>query len=217
MTIRILLADDHQIVLDGLRALLEQQPDMTVIAAVSDGHQAVQVSQRLQPHLVIMDVSMPGLNGVEATRQLKADWPTLKVLCLSMHADKRFVRGVLDAEASGYLLKEAAGEELVRAIHIVLADQIYLSPAIASVVVADYEALRSDLPPSVLMQLTAREREILQLIAEGHDTKAIAAHLHLSIKTIGTHREHLMAKLHTHSVAGLTRYAIREGLTSTEG
>jgi DNA-binding NarL/FixJ family response regulator len=216
MRVRILLADDHPILIEGLCVILEQHPDLDVIAMAHNGREAVQMSRDQQPDVVVMDVSMPELNGVEATRQLIAARPEAKVLGLSMLADKRFVAAMLEAGASGYVLKECATEELIRAICIVMADQVYLSPAVARLVVDDFRALRAATAISASARLTEREREVLQLIAEGHDTKAIAARLYLSVKTVSTHREHLMDKLQLHSVAELTKYAIREGLTALD-
>ncbi len=215
MSIRIVLADDHDIFVAGLRALLETQPDMDVIGDAQDGPDAVKIVIDKQPHVVLMDVSMPGMNGIEATRQILAKRPRTRVLCLSMHSEQRFVSAVLEAGASGYLLKECALEELIRAVRTVVGGQTYLSPSVASSVVADYtEHRRAE--ETAFSVLTDRERQVLQLLAEGHSAKAIAGRLHVSVKTVGTHREHVMRKLDIHSVAGLTKYAIREGLTSTE-
>jgi DNA-binding NarL/FixJ family response regulator len=212
VSIRILLADDHEILLDGLRALLEKEPDFTVIGVVRDGKEAVEKAHSLAPDVVVMDISMPGLNGIDATRQITAKLPEVKVLCLSAHAEPRFVEAMLEANASGYLLKEYSHESLVRAIRHMIADEVYICPRVGYAVV---RALKAERPSaaSTVEPLTEREREILQLIAEGHSTKEIAERLFLSIKTVGTHREHLMEKLGIHSVAGLTKYAIREGLT----
>ncbi len=214
MSVRILLADDHRILLDGLAALLAQEPDFEVIGVASDGKEAVDKAHAQKPDVVVMDISMPGLNGVDATRQITAKLPGVKVLCLSAHTEPRFVEAMLEAEASGYLLKDYSHENLVRAIRHVIAGEVYICPRVGYAVV---RALRAERPHAVstLQPLSEREREILQLIAEGYSTKEIAGRLHLSIKTVGTHREHLMEKLDIHSVAGLTKYAIREGLTDT--
>jgi len=216
MSTRILLADDHQIFREGLASLLERQQDMDVIQQASDGLQAVSFSRDLKPDVVVMDLTMPGMNGIEATRLIAKEVPGVKVLCLSVHGDTQFISAVLDAGASGYLLKDCAFEELVTAIHTVMGNQIYLSPGIAGTLVDDYKARRPESVPSAFSQLTEREREIVQLLAEGQSTKEIAERLCLSVKTVGTHREHLMAKLHVHSLAQLTKYAIQEGLTSAE-
>lgn len=215
MTIKILLADDHRIMRDGLCALLKNEPDIEVVAEGDNGREAVEMSRKLKPNVVVMDMSMPGLNGVEATRQILALDDNVKVLVLSMHADKRFVIGALSAGASGYVLKDCAFEELVRAIHTVAMNQTYLSPSIADIVVESYK--RSQPSPNQLFSvLTPREREVLQLITEGESVKKIASILNVSAKTIETHRQHIMGKLNAHSVAELTKYAIREGLTSLD-
>jgi len=219
LTIRILIADDHKIVCDGLKALLEAQPEMELVAQAANGREAVKLAQKHQPDMVIMDVAMPDLNGLEAVRQILSANPHIKVIALSMHSDRRYVTGMLSAGASGYILKHCAFEELVHAIHIVLSNQVYLSPAIAGIVVkelAQSKIARSRQSPSVAQTLTSREREVLQLISEGHSARDIAQGLHLSIKTIETHRRQMMEKLGIHSVADLTKFAIREGLTSLD-
>lgn len=215
MTIKVLLADDHQIIRDGLRSLLTNEPDIEVVGEANDGRATVEMTQRLKPDIVVMDITMPGLNGIEATRQVRAISSDIKVLALSMHADKRFVAGVLHAGASGYVLKNCAFRELIQAIHTVAVNQTYLSPTIADIVVESY-VRHSPLPASSLSVLTPREREVLQLIAEGLTLKKIAATLCVSPKTIETHREQIMRKLNASGVAELTKYAVREGLTSLE-
>jgi len=218
MSTRIILCDDHKIVREGLRALLAKQPGMEVIAEAEDGRSTLELVRNLKPDIVVMDVSMPDLNGIEATRQILAEAPNVRVLALSMHSDRRFVTGMLSAGASGYLLKDCAFEELTRAVRAVLSGQTYLSPGIAGVVVKDYVQRISGQagPPTPPSTLTAREREVLQLLAEGHNTKEIAGLLNVSTKTVETHRTQIMAKLNLRSVAELTKYAIREGLTSLE-
>jgi len=216
VSVRVILADDHRIMREGLRALLEKESNMEVVAEADNGRAAVELARELKPDVIVMDLTMPELNGIEATRQILASDPGVKVLALSMHSDKRFVTGVLSAGASGYLLKDCALEELVRAIRAVVADQTYLSPGIAGIVVDDY---MHRLPPTddcTLSALTAREREVLQLIAEGRALKEIASNLNLSVKTIETHRQQIMKRLDIHSIAELTKCAIREGLTSLE-
>ena len=213
---RILLADDHQIVREGLRTMLAQHDDMAVVGEAGDGRAAVAMVEELGPDVVVMDVGMPGLNGIEATRQIISREPDAKVLALSMHSDRRFMGEMLKAGAKGYLLKDGAFEELATAIRSVVADKIYLSPKIADVVVDDYvrRPAEGGIEPSAFARLTPREREVLQLMAEGRATKEIAMDLRVSIKTVETHRRQIMEKLQIYSVAQLTKYAIREGLTS---
>jgi len=214
MAIRLLIADDHPIFRAGLRSLLATQAGVEILAEVEDGLAAVEAARTRKPDLVVIDVSMPGMNGLEATRRITAAAPGVKVLCLSMHSDRRFVDAALQSGAHGYLLKECALEELVSAIHAVLAGQVYVSPGLGAAVLEDYRAEGHE--RSALSLLTSREREVLQLLAEGHSARSIAARLDVSVKTVGTHREHLMRKLGTHSLSGLTKLAIREGLTSAE-
>lgn len=216
MPTKVILVDDHKIVRDGLRSLLEKQSDMEVIAEAENGRQAVQLAKKLAPQVVIMDVALPDLNGIEAAAQIKAEVPAVKILFLSMHSDRRFVTRALQAGASGYLIKDCAWDELVGAIRSVMAHRTYLSPAVTGVIVEEYlqQTTAKQLPEHSL--LTAREREVLQLIAEGKTTKEIAAHLHVSVKTVETYRRLIMEKLNIHSVAELTKYAVREGLTSLE-
>jgi two-component system, NarL family, response regulator NreC len=214
MPTRILLADDHRIMREGLRALLSGQPGISVVAEAENGRKAVQMARELTPDLVIMDVSMPDLNGIEATRQIAADNPDIRIIALSIHQDRRFVLQMFRAGASGYLLKDCAFEELTRAIRAVSDGQAYLSPGIAGVVVGEF--LRNLVAEGAqnAPSLTAREREVLQLMAEGKTTKEIASRLSISVKTVETHRRLIMEKLHLNSVAELTKYAIREGLTT---
>jgi len=216
VSITVVLADDHRIMREGLRALLEKELDMEVVGAADTGRSAVELAGTLQPDVVVMDMTMPDLNGIEATRQVVAVNPAIKVLALSMHSDKRFVAGALGAGASGYLLKDCALAELVRAIRIVVGGQTYLSPSIASMVVQSYTRRLQDTDSSLLSTLTPREREVLQLIAEGRSVKEIAHTLHLSVKTVETHRQQTMNKLGIRTVAELTKFAVREGLTSLE-
>ena len=216
MTIRVLLADDHEIVRQGLRSLLEREDDIEVVAEVADGFEAVKLAGEITPHVVVMDLSMAGMNGIEATRRIAAEVPQTRVLCLSMHADEEYLWAALEAGAAGYVLKESSSSELVEGIRTVLRGQKYLSPALTGTVMKGYTAQTPSGLTSKLAQLTAREREVLQLLAEGHSTKQIALRLQLSPKTVASHREHLMQKLDLESIAGLTKYAIRHGLTTSQ-
>jgi DNA-binding NarL/FixJ family response regulator len=213
---RILLADDHRIMREGLRSLLDEESDMEVIGEAENGRRAVELVGEMDPDVIVMDIGMPELNGIEATRRVVLDHPQTKVIALSMHSDRRFMAEILKAGAAGYLLKDGAFEELAGAIRTVTANKMYLSPRIADVVVEDYVRNMPRGEPSAFAALTAREREVLQLLAEGKATKQAAACLHVSVKTVETHRRSIMTKLDIHSVAELTKYAIREGLTSVE-
>jgi DNA-binding NarL/FixJ family response regulator len=216
MKIRILLADDHRLFRDGLRTLLGQQEDMEVVGEAVDGPGAVAAVSQHKPDIVLMDISMPDLNGIEATRKIMADHPAVRVIMLSMHSDQRFVTESLRAGASGYVLKDCAIDELIGAIHTVARKQVFLSATIAESVIKDYIGMTVNRTDSVFSILSAREREVLQLLAEGWSTKEIASRLDVSIKTVETHRKQIMDKLDIHSVAELTKYAIREGLTPLE-
>ena len=216
MPVRIILADDHNIVRQGLRSLIEKELGMDVVGEADNGRRTVQLARELHPDLIIMDVSMPDLNGIEATRQITAELPEIKVLALSMHSDKRFVAGILKAGASGYLLKDCAFDEMAGAIRAVFSGGTYLSPGVAGAVIQDYVRRLHESEYSTTTLLTPREREVLQLLAEGNGTREIALRLHVSVKTVETHRRQVMEKLDIHSVAALTKYAIREGLTSLE-
>jgi two-component system response regulator NreC len=216
MGIRIILADDHQIVRQGLKTLIEQEPDMEVVGEAEDGCRTVTMVRELLPHVVVMDIKMPDLNGIEATQQILSEVSVVKVIALSMYADGRFVADMFKAGARGYLLKDCAFEELARAIRLAMSDKTYLSPGIAEIMVKDYATMNSSLSESIFSTLTAREREVLQLITEGKSTSQTAEILQISIKTVETHRQQVMQKLGTKSIAELTKYALREGLTSLE-
>jgi two-component system response regulator NreC len=216
MNIKILVADDHKIVRDGLRTLIEKENGMEVIAEAEDGRSAVKQAKKLLPDIVIMDITMPDLNGIDATRAIFEEAPGVKIIALSMHSDRRFVSGMLEAGASGYLLKDSAFEELATAIRAVVANQIYLSPKIADIVVRRFVSKSASTERSAFTELTKREREVLQLLAEGVSTKEIAGRLNLSVKTVETHRANIMDKLDIHTISKLVKYAIREGLTSLE-
>jgi DNA-binding NarL/FixJ family response regulator len=215
MSITILLADDHQVVRQGLKSLLDRYPDLKVVGEAADGRTAVRLAKELSPDVVVMDIGMPDLNGIEATRQLAAGQPVTKIVALSMHADRRFASEMLKAGAKAYLVKDGAFEELADAIRTVMADRVYLSPRVAGTVVDDLVHGESG-GGSAFARLSPREREVLQLMAEGRATKEIAMDLHVSVKTVETHRRQVMEKLNLFSVAELTKYAIREGLTALD-
>ena len=214
--IKIILADDHQIVRHGLRSLLAAEPDMEVVGEADNGRAVVRLVQEKSPQVVIMDISMPDLNGIEATRQIIGESPGIKIIALSMHSDSLFVLNMFKAGASGYLLKDCALEELVKAVRTVLSRKVYLSPGISDIVIKDFVIGWSPADSSAYSILTTREREVLQLMAEGRSTNQIAESLCVSVKTVEAHRKQLMNKLDIHSVAELTKYAIRQGLTSLE-
>lgn len=213
MSIKVVLSDDHKIVREGLRALLEKESDIEVVGEARDGRAAINMVDDLSPHVVVMDVLMPDLNGVEATRQIINKYPNIKVIGLSMYTDKRFILSMLKAGALGYLLKDCASEELVQAIRSVSVGKHYISTTISNIIIEDY-VHKVQLEDSHLLNvLTPREQEVLQLLAEGNTTREIASLLSVSMKTVETHRMQIMKKLNMHSVAELTKYAIREGLT----
>lgn len=216
MSIGILIAEDHAIVREGLRSLIEKDPYMEIVGEAEDGRTAVELVRELLPNVVIMDITMPNLNGVEATRQITSEFPQVKVIALSIHSNKRFVADMLGAGATGYVLKECLFDELVQAIKAVAAGDSYLSSRITGVVVEDYIKHLATVDKTPLSTLTGREREVLQLVSEGMSTKKIALALHVSTKTIEANRRQIMQKLDIHSVAELTKYAIREGLTPLE-
>ena len=216
MKTRIVIVDDHKIVRDGLRALLEEQRDLEVVGEASNGREALELARETEPDVVVIDVATPELNGIEATRRITAMLPQTRVIALSMHSDRNFVAGMLRAGASGYIRKESAFEEIAAAIKAATRGQFYLGDRITGVVVEDYKNLMSNIEPIRSSPLSAREREVLQLLAEGRRTSEIADTLHVSVKTIETHRRQIMTKLDLHSIAELTKYAIRQGLTSIE-
>ncbi|MBN2019990.1 MAG: response regulator transcription factor [Sedimentisphaerales bacterium] len=216
MSIRVLLADDHKITRQGLRSLLEKQTDIEVVAEAENGRAAVRLAAEVAPDVIIMDLTMPDLNGVEATRQILSQSPDIKIIALSMHSDALFVTEMLKSGAAGYLLKDCAFEELTRAIKTVIEKKTYLSPSISGVVVEDYIHRLSKTDFVDFDVISDREREVLQLMAEGNSTKQIAQKLHISVKTVETHRRQIMNKLDIHTVAELTKYAIRKGLTSLD-
>ena len=217
MNIRLMIADDHKMMREGLRALIEKEDGMTVVAEAENGREAIALAQKAAPHVIVMDVAMPGLNGIEATRQLTRDHPNIKVIALSAHPDRHFVTEMLKAGASAYILKQTAYEELTRAIREVMIGRTYLSPSVTQGIVDSYvrsSPKRGENP--AFATLTDREREVLQLTAEGRSTKEIADDVSVRVKTVETHRRNIMEKLNLHSIAELTKYAIREGITSLE-
>ncbi len=214
--IRIILADDHAILRHGLSRTIQQQQNMEIVGQAADGLTAVQLVRELSPDIVIMDVGMPDLNGIEATRQITRDFPQVKIIALSMHSGKKFVTEMFKAGAAGYLLKDCEFDELLLAINTVMEDKTYLSPSITNVVVDNFVRTSDGEESSVYSQLTPREREVLQLTAEGYTTKQVGLKLHISPKTVEAHRLRVMSKLEIDNVAQLTKYAIQEGLTSSE-
>jgi len=213
---RIVIADDQGMVRQGLRALIQEQADMEVVGEAQDGWEVVQRAKELSPDIVIMDISMPNLNGVEATRQILRERPNTRIIALSMYPHKRYVTEMLRVGASGYVLKSCLFDELVKAIHAAAAGGHYLSPQITDVLVDEYVNKTSASEENGLSSLSKRGRQVLQLIAEGLSTKQIALRLSISQKTADANRRELMNKLDKHSVAELTKYAIREGLTTAD-
>ena len=213
MSIRIVLADDHKMILAALRSMLEKEIDIDVVGEAGDGAALLEVVARTTPDVAVVDIGMPGMNGVEATRRLLAGRPRLKVIALSAYDDKRFVLEMLNAGAKGYLVKASAGDELPRAIRAIAQGRTYLCPEVAGAIV---EAARdkTSLAGSSAVHLGRREREVLALLAEGKSSSEIAARMHIAASTLEVHRRNIMRKLDLHSVAELTKYAIREGLTS---
>jgi DNA-binding NarL/FixJ family response regulator len=214
-SIRVLLADDHMLVRAGFRALLETLPDIEVVAEANDGREALALIARHRPQVVLMDIAMPGLNGLEAVRRVSEEHPHVQVIILSMHANEEYVLRALRAGAAGYLLKDATPDELKMAIQAAAAGESYLSPAVSRHV-ADYVRRTGEPASCTFDRLTPRQREVLQLIAEGHTTQSIAHVLGLSVKTVETHRTNLMNTLDIHDIAGLVRYAIQQGVIAPD-
>lgn len=216
MSTRILLVDDHGITREGLRSLIEKQPDLEVVGEAEDGRKAIDAVRELLPDIVITDITMPNLNGIDATRQIVRQFPKVKVIALSVHSNRAFVADILKAGASGYVMKECTFDELVEAIRTIVDGNVYLSPKVAGVVVSDYVQRLSRISESPLESLTEREREVLQLIGEGKNTKQIALGLHVSTKTVEANRRRIMEKLDAHSIAELVKIAILGGLACLE-
>ena len=216
MVIRIILADDHEVVRDGLCSLIEREEDMQVIGQADNGRRTVELAKELQPDVIVMDIGMPDLNGIEATRQIISENSKINIIALSMHSDRGYVTEMLKAGASGYVPKDKPGKEVIHAIRTAIEKGIYLPPALASLVVENYVRKSPQSRTGAFTTLTAREREVLQLLTEGKSIKQTAAVLHVSVSTVETHRRNIMEKLKIFSMAELTKYAIREGLTSLE-
>lgn len=214
--IRVIIADDHHLVRQGIRALLERAADIQVIGEAADGLEAVQLVQELRPEVLVMDLAMPRMNGAQATGRINGLGLPTRVVILSMHSDETLVRGALRSGARGYVLKQAVAEELLLAVRAAVRGEVYLSPAISQTMVQEWLASPSAREQTTFDQLTAREREVLQLIAEGYTNQSIAQTLQISVKTVEKHRASLMAKLDVHDVAGLTRVAIKHGLVFLE-
>lgn len=216
MTVSVVLVDDHVVMREGLRRILEQAKDVRVDGESGDGLAAIELVRRRAPDVVVMDIAMPGLNGVEATRRIRAESPTVNVVALSAYADKRYVLAMVDAGAKGFVVKAGAAEELLMAVRAAAKGQSYLSPHVAGALVQAYARRLFPEDNSAYTLLSAREREVVQLLAEGKTSKEIAARLSIAAKTVEVHRRNVMKKLGLHSVADLTKYAVREGLTSLE-
>lgn len=216
MSINIVLVDDHKVLRHGLSQAIRAEQDMEIMGQAENGYEAVKLAGELVPDIMIMDIGMPELNGIEATRQILKAHPQIKVIALSMHSNKKFIHEMFKAGAKGYLLKDCEYSELIGAIRLVVQNKIYLSPSITGIVIENYMMQTGEEKQNAFAVLSDREREVLQLIAEGKTTKQIARMLHVSPKTVEGHRTRIMHKLEIDSIANLTKYAIREGLTSTE-
>ena len=216
MSTRILLVDDHKIFLAGLAELINKTANMHVVGTATDARQALELMSECRPDVVFTDITMPGIDGIVLTKQLATEFPTVKIICLSMHADAQLIESMFKAGASAYVLKDCEMAVLIEAIHKVTAGETYMSCSVAEVVADSFRQQGSNAGQVSEAELTEREQQVLVLLADGLTTKQIASELDLSIKTIGTYREHLMQKLDIHSIAGLTKYAIRKGLTSND-
>lgn len=216
MPIRILIADDQQLFRDGLKALIENENDMEVVAEAENGRQAIQLAQKKKTDVVIMDINMPDLNGIDATRAIVNELPDIKLIALSIHSTRKFVSQMLKAGASGYIVKHCAFKELATAIRTVFSGKPYLCSEILSTVVDGFVSKGPPEETSVFSELSAREREVMQLVAEGWTSENISSHLCISVKTVSSHRRHIMQKLNLKNQTDIVRYAIGEGLISPE-
>lgn len=214
MGTKLMLVDDHELFRQGLRYMLESESDAEIIAEAGDGRAAVELATELKPDVIVLDIEMPDMDGIEAAREISAKCPSAKILVLSMHSERGYVSEMFSLGVSGFLLKDAALEELVQAINVVVANKKYISPSLVDVVIEGFTGDSKDTRESELDKLTPREREILQLIAEGNSSKEIAFHLNLSVKTVDAHRRQLMHRLEIDNLADLIKFAIREGLAS---
>jgi two-component system response regulator NreC len=216
METKVLLVDDHAILREGLRMVLDAQPQIKVVGEAGDGRQAVELAEKLRPDVVVMDIAMPSLNGLDATRQIKKRWPEIRVVILTMHENQQYLMQIVKAGATGAVLKRSAGTELLTAIRAAALGQSYFSPSIASMMLDDYRVRLNDEGIDNPEILTEREREVLQLVAEGKNNHEIADSLFLSIKTVQTHRAHIMEKLDLHDRTDLVKYAIRTGMITPD-
>jgi len=214
--IKVLVADDHTILRQGIKALLDNQEGIEVIGEAKDGREALAIIEETLPDVILMDIAMPGLNGLEATRRIKKKFPRMKVLVLTMYTNEEYIFQILNAGANGYLVKETAFQDLISAIKAVYKNEAFMSPSISKKVINSYIKKAQDDEEQTCEILTTREREILQLIAEGHSSKKIAELLFISPKTVETHRTHIMDKLNIHNRTGLIKYAIRKGMVDVD-
>ncbi|MFN0007894.1 MAG: response regulator [Planctomycetota bacterium] len=216
MKIRVLLVDDHMMMREGLKSLLAEFSDIEIVGECADGRTALDFVRTLSPHVVVMDIGMPGLNGVEATRRIRTEFPSTRVIALSTHTDKRYVQHMLEAGACGYVLKIGAHAELVQAVRAAAVGKTYLSPEVAGSVVERLTSPHTPGEVTAFSTLSSREREVLQLVAEGKTSADTGKEMHISLKTVETHRRNITIKLGLHGTAELTKYAVREGLTSLD-
>ncbi|MFH2049502.1 MAG: response regulator transcription factor [bacterium] len=214
--IKILIADDHKLLIDGLHSLLEKYKDISVIGVAKDGLEAVDLAAKHKPDIILMDISMPNLNGIDAAKIIIRDLPETKIIMLSMHADRRYIQESIRIGACGYILKESAAQEVIKAIQEVQRGELFFSQTVRDKVLHEYIEWVREGDNSSFSPLSIREREVLQLITEGNSTKDVAGILSISVKTVESHRKQIMDKLNLHSIAELTKYAIREGLTQLD-